>query len=174
MITTLKPTEKKLLTYSALSTYRKCPMRYNLRYERNLVPVYTDEKLFFGGIIHKTLETWHGTNCGYEMRKALVLQRIDDVCQGDESHKTRLLAREMMIAYMERYRDDAFEVIAIEHEFNGEIINPRTGAESKTFSMKGKADGIIKTENGLFLLEHKTTSRLMDDPEDKLWEDTQQ
>jgi len=38
MITTSKQTEKKLLTYSALSTYRKCPMRYNLRYEKNLVP----------------------------------------------------------------------------------------------------------------------------------------
>ena len=30
MITTIKQNEKKLLTYSALSTYRKCPMRYNL------------------------------------------------------------------------------------------------------------------------------------------------
>ena len=80
---------------------------------------------------------------------------------------------EMMLAYMERYQDDDFEVIALEHEFDGQIINPRTGALSKTFAMKGKVDAIVKTEQGLFLLEHKTTSRLMDDPVDKLWEDTQ-
>ena len=79
----------------------------------------------------------------------------------------------MMIAYMERYREDDFEIIANEYEFNGAIRNPRTGAESKTFMLAGKVDGVIKTSQGLFLIEHKTTSRLMDDPEDKLWEDTQ-
>ena len=39
--------------------------------------------------------------------------------------------------------------------------------------MKGKVDAIVKNDQGLFLLEHKTTSRLMDDPIDRLWEDTQ-
>jgi len=169
MISTTKQSEKKLLTYSALSTYRKCPMKYNLRYEKNLIPIYTDEKLFFGGVVHKALEAWHGTQCDFELRKNLVLEKIDESCTG----KVRLLATEMMIAYMEKYRNDDFEVVANEYEFDGAIINPRTKAESKTFSLKGKVDGIVKTSRGLFLIEHKTTSRLMDDPEDKLWEDTQ-
>jgi len=177
MIATSKNNEKKLLTYSALSTYRKCPMKYNLRYEKNLIPVYTDEKLFFGGVIHQALEAWHGFHGEYEIRKNLTLAKIDEACTGYETdwnkRKVRLLATEMMIGYMEKYRNENFEIIAVEHEFNGEIINPKTGAESKTFSIKGKADGIIKTDRGLFLLEHKTTSRLMDDPVDKLWEDTQ-
>ena len=178
MIATAKSIGKKLLTYSALSTYRKCPMRYNLRYEKNLIPVENDEKLFFGGIVHKALETWHSaTGCDFDLRKQLVLEQIDESCKGwktdSDKRKTRLLATEMMLAYMERYRNDNFEVVAIEHEFNGEITNPRTGAKSKTFVIKGKADGIVKTDRGLFLLEHKTTSRLMEDPIDKLWEDTQ-
>ena len=170
MITIAKTTEKKLLTYSALSTYRKCPMRYNLRYEQNLVPIDTDDKLFFGGVVHKALEAWHGCpTVDLELRKRLVFECIDEACKG----KTHLLAMEMMVGYMERYSNDYFEVIALEHEFNGEIVNPRTGALSKTFAIKGKVDGIVKTDQGLFLLEHKTTSKLMDDPEDKLWEDTQ-
>ena len=177
MITTTKANEKKLLTYSALSCYRKCPMRYNLRYEQNLVPVYTDEKLFFGGVVHKALEAWHGFQGEHDLRKALTLSRIDEACKGWETDsdkcRIRLLAIEMMRGYMAAYRDDTWEVVAIEHEFDGAIRNPRTGAESKTFAIKGKVDGIVKTSNGLFLLEHKTTSRLMDDPIDKLWEDTQ-
>jgi hypothetical protein len=173
MITVAKTNEKKLLTYSALSTYRKCPMKFNLRYEQNLVPVYTDEKLFFGGVVHKALEAWHGFHGDYEIRRDLALSKIDEACTGWENRKTRLLATEMMLAYMERYRDDEFEIVVVEHEFSGDIINPRTGAESRTFSIKGKADGIVKTDRGMFLLEHKTTSRLMDDPVDKLWEDTQ-
>ena len=171
-------TAKKLLTYSALSTYRKCPKRFQLRYEQNLVPVDTDDKLFFGGVVHKALEAWHGCPAlELELRKQMVFEAIDKACMGWEGdfykRKNRLLAVEMMIGYMERYKDDDFEVIALEHEFDGQIINPRTGAESKTFAIKGKVDGIVKTDQGLFLLEHKTTSRLMDDPVDKLWEDTQ-
>ena len=164
MIVTTKPNEKKLLTYSALSTYRKCPMRYNLRYEKNLVPLSTDEKLFFGGVLHKALEAWHGTTgSDDELRKNLVLEKIDEVCPGWETGKrrTRLLAKEMMIAYMERYRDDDFEIIANEYEFNGAIVNPKTGAESKTFLLAGKVDGVVKTSEGLLLMEHKTTSRLV-------------
>jgi len=153
-------------------------MRYNLRYEKNLIPVYTDEKLFFGSVVHKALETWHGINGSfYEFRKDFTLSKIDEACAGWETdrdkRKTRLPATEMMLAYMERYRDDDFETIAVEREFDGSIRNPRTGSVSKTFAMKGKADGIVKTSNGLFLLEHKTTSKLMEDPLDKLWEDTQ-
>ena len=101
MITTAKQTEKKLLTYSALSTYRKCPMRYNLRYEKNLIPYYIDEKLFFGGVIHKALESWHGVTEEFELRKNLVLEKIDEECQGWEANRekrrVRLLAKEMML-----------------------------------------------------------------------------
>jgi len=176
-MTTTKQTEKKLLTYSALATYRKCPMRYNLRYEKNLIPVDTDEKLFFGTVVHKALEAWHGTYESLVMRKPFVLEKIDKACEGWETdadkRRMRLLAKEIMLGYMERYHDDNWEIVAIEHEFAGKIVNPRTGAESKTFSIKGKADGIVKTPKGLFLVEHKTTSRMMDDPVDKLWEDTQ-
>jgi len=60
-----------------------------------------------------------------------------------------------------------------EYEFSGSIVNPKTQAESKTFMLAGKVDGIVKTPSGLFLMEYKTTSKLMDDPEYKLWEDTQ-
>ena len=162
ILATTKQAEKKLLTYSALSTYRKCPMRYNLRYEKNLVPVYIDEKLFFGGVIHKALETWHGVDGDFEFRKNLTLEKIDEVCPGWEwsKRRTRLLAKEMMIGYMEKYRNDDLEIVANEYEFDGTIINPRTGAESKTFSLKGKVDGIVKTPGGLFLMEYKTTSKL--------------
>jgi CRISPR/Cas system-associated exonuclease Cas4 (RecB family) len=178
MITIAKTTEKKLLTYSALSTYRKCPKRFQLRYEQNLIPIDTDDKLFFGGVVHKALEAWHGCpTIELELRKRLVFEKIDDACKGWEKNyylcKTRLLAMEMMIGYIDRYQDDDFDVIALEKEFNRRIVNPRTGAESKTFAIKGKVDGIVETSRGLFLLEHKTTSKLMDDPEDALWEDTQ-
>jgi len=112
IVSTLKQTEKKLLTYSALSCYRKCPMRYNLRYEKCLIPIYTDEKLFFGGVIHKALEVWHGVQGNYDLRKSLVLEKIDEACTGwemnhDKRH-IRLLATEMMLGYMEKYRNDDF------------------------------------------------------------------
>jgi len=152
-------------------------MRYNLRYEKNLIPVDTDFKLWLGMVVHKALEAWHGVTGEFEVRKEFALAKIDECCKGYETdadkRKTRLIATEMMISYMETYRNDIFEVIAIEHEFEGVVRNPKTGWKSKTFNLKGKADGIVKTGRGLFLLEHKTTIRLMESPEDQLWNDTQ-
>jgi len=87
MISTLLPTkqaEKKYLTYSALSTYRRYPMRYNLRYEKNLIPVDTDFKLWLGMVVHKGLEVFYGTDGNFEFRKELVLAKIDDACKGWE------------------------------------------------------------------------------------------
>ena len=170
-------TEKKVLTYSALNAYRKCPMRYYLRYEKCFVPVQTDDKLFFGTVIHRALEAFYGVTNNFELRAKLALFKIDETCKGWEEDRdkarVRLLATEMMAAYMEKYRNDDLEIVAVEHEFDGKVINPKTGAESKTFGLKGKADGIVRTPQGLFLIEHKTTSRFMDNPVDQLWEDTQ-
>jgi hypothetical protein len=132
---------------------------------------------YFGGIVHKALEVWHGACGDFELRKSLTLSKIDEQCSGWETdkdkRKTRLLATEMMTAYMEKYRNDDFEIVANEYELDGQIVNPKTGYVSKTFAIKGKVDGIVRTPRGLFLVEYKTTSRFMDDPVDKLWEDTQ-
>ena len=51
--------EKLVLTYSALNTFRNCPRKYKHRYLDNLRPRERAEALSFGGIVHSAIELWY-------------------------------------------------------------------------------------------------------------------
>lgn len=72
-------------------------------------------------------------------------------------------ATAMIHGYDARWADTAgdYEVLAVEVEFRAPLINPDTGAASRTFQRGGKIDGIIRERTGLertLVLEHKTAS----------------
>jgi hypothetical protein len=53
----------------------------------------------------------------------------------------------------------SLKTVAVEQEFRIPLVNPETGAESKTWQLAGKLDGLVRDEQGrLFVLEHKTSS----------------
>ena len=51
--------DKLVLTYSALNTFRNCPRKYKHRYLDNLRPRERAEALSFGGIVHSAIELWY-------------------------------------------------------------------------------------------------------------------
>lgn len=164
------------MTYSAFNAARNCQKKYELRYREHLCPREKAESLAFGSVIHRALELWHG-RADDGNRLLAVLDLIDAAYPnrvGDPSKKQSWhLAKAMMVGYAARYPEEPFEVVAIEKEFEAPIVNPETGAESRTFRMAGKVDGIIRMEDGLYLLEHKTAGALTRDYLERLWTDTQ-
>ncbi len=68
------------------------------------------------------------------------------------------LLRAMITGYISRYPSEDFKVVAVEKQFQAPIINPDTGAASRSFFMRGKVDGIVVRGGEYFLLEHKTAS----------------
>ena len=167
---------KGVLTFSALNTFRNCPRKYKHRYLDALQPREKAESLSFGSVIHSALEIWYRSS-GEKNRLWAVLDYLDDQyphCAGDPQEKAIWqLAQAMLTGYAARYADENFEVVEIEKEFTGEIRNPETGRSSQTFLMAGKADGIVRLGNELYLLEHKTASTVDANYLDKLWTDTQ-
>ena len=91
---------------------------------------------------------------------AEVLALIDRLCpnrlQDENQRRDWHLATAMMPAYAARYATDDFEVIALEKNFEGPIVNPATGAASRSFVLAGKVDGIVRIGDEHFILEHKT------------------
>ncbi len=75
-----------------------------------------------------------------------------------------LVRAEVMIrGYDARWADDAeqYDVVAIEAEFRSKLTNPDTGASSRTWTLAGKLDGILRERGGekrTLLIEHKTSS----------------
>jgi len=167
---------RSVLTYSALNTFRNCPRKYQLRYVECLRRPDRPEALAFGSVIHEALELWHGS--GDDPNRLLkTLDLIDEQFPGrahePEQRRAWHLARAMFDGYAARYPEEPFEVVELEKEFTAEIRNPDTGRPSQTFVIAGKADGIVRQDGELYLLEHKTASSLTADYLDRLWTDTQ-
>ena len=78
-----------------------------------------------------------------------------------------------MSAYAEHYPAEAFEVVALEKTFEGPIVNPATGATSRSFILAGKVDGIVRQDGQYFLLEHKTAAQIDASYLERLWTDFQ-
>lgn len=159
-------------TYSMWNQFRNCRKAAELRYLQHLVPLERDRNLHFGSLIHECLELWHG-----HRDLARVLDLIDRRCaaraQDEDQKRDWHLATAMMRAYAERYAEEEFEVVALEHVFEGPIVNPATGAASRSFRLAGKVDGIVRTGEEYFILEHKTASQIDSDYLERLWTDFQ-
>jgi hypothetical protein len=159
-------------TYSMWSLFRNCRKAVDWRYLQHLVPLQRDRNLHFGSTIHECLQAWHERR---ELDEVLAL--INRLCanrlQDENQRRDWHLAAAMMRGYAARYTTDDFEIIALEKAFEGPIVNPATGAASRSFVLAGKVDGIVRIGGEYFILEHKTAGQLDGDYLEKLWTDFQ-
>jgi hypothetical protein len=163
---------KTITTYSMWSLFRNCRMACKWRYIDELVPLTRDPNLYFGSVIHDCLEIWHGRR---DLSK--VIDHIDRTyanrAQNEDQKADWHLATAMMRAYAAHYPAEEFEVIALERTFQGPIVNPATGAASRSFVLAGKVDGIVSQDGQYYLLEHKTASQIDAGYLERLWTDFQ-
>jgi hypothetical protein len=154
------------------SLFRNCRKAVEWRYLDQLVPIQRDRNLHFGSLIHECLQTWH-----QRRDLAEVLALINRLCpnrlQDENQRRDWHLATAMIRAYAARYADEQFEVIALEKAFEGPIVNPATGAASRSFVLAGKVDGLVRVGGEHFILENKTAAQVDGDYLEKLWTDFQ-
>lgn len=161
-----------LTTYSFWNSFRNCRRACEWRYLRELAPIGRDQALSFGTLIHTCLEMWHGGS-GLDTVLDFIDRSMPNRTQ-DESQKSDWhLARAMMNGYATRYATEDFEIVALERTFEGKIVNPGTGACSRSLTIAGKVDGIIRRGREHYILEHKTASQVDADYLEKLWTDLQ-
>ena len=127
-----------LLTQSSTRSYRACPKRYYFRYVAGIRPRTAATSLNVGRSLHKSLEVWWKRGGDLEAAIAAL---------GTDGDPWGLAKRQAMIAgYHARYLDDLprWEVVAVEKEFIVDLINPDTGAKSRTFQIGGKVDVLVR------------------------------
>jgi hypothetical protein len=159
-------------TYSMWNLFRNCRKAAHWRYVLQVVQLEKNRVLSFGALIHFCLELWHRVR-----QLVVVLDHIDRTCanraQDQDLHRVWHLAKAMMMGYAARYPNEEFEVVALEKTFEGEIVNPETGACSRSFTLAGKVDGLVRTGADYFLIEHKTAAVVDASYLEKLWTDFQ-
>ena len=159
-------------TYSMWSLFRNCRKAVDWRYQQQLVPLQRDRNLHFGSLIHECLQAWHQRRDLDEVL-ALITKLCPNHLQDDNQRRDWHLAIAMMKAYAVQYATEGFEVIALEKNFEGPIVNTATGAASRSFVLAGKVDGIVRAGGDYFVLEHKTAGQLDWDYLERLWTDFQ-
>lgn len=159
-------------TYSMWALFRNCRKAVDWRYLQQLVPLQRDRNLHFGSIIHECLQAWHQRRDLDEVL-AVVNRLCSNRLQDENQRRDWHLATAIMRAYAGRHATDDFEIIALEKNFEASIVNPATGAASRSFMLAGKVDGIVRIGGEYFILEHKTASQVDGDYLEKLWTDFQ-
>jgi hypothetical protein len=146
-----------LLTASRLKNARACMRLDHYRYDLHLRPLGDDsEALTLGILVHVGLEQWWLAHPHERLASAVLAIRQEEA---DEYAKAR--AEAMIVGYDLRWLPgmDAYEVLGVEKEFRTPLINPDTGAPSRTFEMAGKIDAIVRERatGRTLIVEHKTS-----------------
>lgn len=148
-----------LFTNSRAKTARSCQRKHRLRYIDGFRAVRVSENQHFGTLVHAGLEGYFlqwklagpGPAC---LDAALAAVQVE----ADPFERTK--AEALLVGYDARWGDEPYEVLSVEQQFEAPLLNPATGAESKTWRLAGKLDLMLRDlrDGRTLLAEHKTSS----------------
>ena len=136
----------RVITNSELSTFRRCQREHHLAYQLGYRAIEDAEALRFGTAIHLGLESWWKA----EGIVVAIARATEHAADEFEAARLRVLLR----GYAARWVAPLPDVEGVEVEFRAPLLNPETGAPSRTYALGGKIDVLLK--HGL--VEHKTTA----------------
>jgi hypothetical protein len=125
-----------LLTQSSMRAYRSCPRKFYYRYSLRQRPLKKPETLSTGSSIHEALDVYRRTGGDFEAAKRALTT---------EEPFVRVKEEAMIMGYVARWGPPK-GILAIEHQFQIQLVNPETGAPSRTFKLGGKVDAIVAAE----------------------------
>jgi hypothetical protein len=149
----------KLLTTSEKSCYQLCPRKHHYRYNMLMRNVWQSESLRFGTLWHRGQEAWWGAEFN-PLESALCAMGRRERSGTMPDPVQLIIAQELMELYDERWGKEPYEVLGVERQFDCPMLNPETGAPSRTFRRGGKMDVLARdTRDGrVLVVEHKTSS----------------
>ncbi len=138
---------KELMTASRMACLLDCPRKHYWRYECGLRREVDAMALRFGTAWHAAMEArWQKLGFDDALKAALATAR-------DFDEATVATLSGLLAGYYARWAEDPVKELCAEVEFRSPLAN------SRTFDVAGKIDGLgILHDGRLALVEHKTTS----------------
>lgn len=142
-----------LLTSSSSKLFRACPRAYRHRYVDGVVSTLRSSALTFGSAFHVGLEAWW-LSTGDRLQAALDAVTVESLDPVDQ-----VRVEELLRLYDARWIAEPYDVIAVEAEYRAPLVNPDTGAASRTWQRAGKIDAIVRERHTgrVLIVEHKTS-----------------
>lgn len=158
----MNPNQQKLLTNSRLECARRCPREEKFKYQVGYRPVADAAELAFGSLVHLALEAWWlGVKAGLPIDQWLEQAWAALRAQKGVDPFDLVKAEVMVAGYHYRWGADAanYEVLAVEVTFDAPVVNPASGAESRTWRLGGKLDVLVRDrrDGEVRFIEHKTS-----------------
>lgn len=158
-----------LLTISRLRTKRECARKHQLMYGEGWRPVSEGRARGFGRLLHDGLEVWWKGDGADRLVDAL------GAMEGPAADPFDQVAAEELItgyhAWWFQHDRERYDVLAVERTFQLPLINPDSGAASRTWLLAGKVDAVVRDRRtgAVLILEHKTSTENVGDPADPYW-----
>jgi RecB family exonuclease len=148
------------LTTTRLAAYRRCPRQHLYRYELGLSRIREQAPLRLGAAFHSGLESHNrGADAETAIQRATAdYEVLPDWADPLEWIIERETIHQLLAGHFWRYSQDDLVFVEVERAFDIPLVNPGTGATSRTFTLAGKIDGIVRLGDGrLAVLEYKTS-----------------
>ena len=134
------------LTSTSMATMRRCPRQFFYRYDMGLRRLRDTAPLRLGSAFHH----------GQELRRGLFADdlaavidlatagyaEMPDWAEPDAWAVECETVRQLLAGHFWRYGDDNLEFVAVELPFDIPLVNPDSGAASRTFRLAGKIDAV--------------------------------
>lgn len=151
----------EILTNSRAKAFRRCARLEQISYQQGYRPRETAEALRFGDLVHVGLEAWWRTEGEGRLVAAFLA-----VAAREADDFARAQVEELLRGYHFRWADEGIVPVAfldgtvgVEVEFRAPLVNPETGAPSRTYELGGKLDVLAHDADGrVVIVEHKTSS----------------
>jgi hypothetical protein len=139
-----------------------CPAKYDLRINKNIVPLRRKPSLSFGGVIHYGLAEWYRTGTAARACQAIV-DHWPEVMPSDD-FRTKDYALRIMAAYILAYPTESWKVIKtgddalVEKAFT--LDTGMTTEDGEPILYGGILDVGAEFGDTLYVVDHKTTTVL--------------
>ena len=145
------------VSFSELKTWRTCRMLHHYKYHERLEPKTKPVALKRGAWIHALLEAYYKGNDWREVHQAFT-DEFATLMDEEREYYGDLpeTAETLMTLYEETYPND--RTLAVELEFRGFPLSQKVG-------LNGRIDLVLEDSRGVWVVEHKTTSRMPSEDE---------
>jgi hypothetical protein len=152
----------RIVTNSELREARACMRRHRIKYILRRRVRQNAEPLTFGTLTHTGHEAYMIARQQSDNPSDWFTAAIDAVREAaakseDISDYMLATVEELLRGYVARWADDGLRTVAVERSFDVPLVNPETGAASRTFRIGGKFDAIVEVGGVQYVEELKTT-----------------
>ena len=162
-------------SHHSKQTLNRCKFKYWIHYDLRKRKPRNNINFIFGESIHSALELYYSSNRQKDFDEISKLFQLKMMVQSDDmilNNEVEVWTKNgisILSRYIQKTRDiENFKVIGTEHSFNlcinkeGKILCDSKDIPEETFTiLAGKVDLIVESD-GIYVVDHKTTSQKID------------